>query len=94
MQEVKLLTQTQVACRLTSRLCLCEKLFIVKNMNNPKLLNKRSAIGNKCTLHKKKHFLDRMTYHTCGGLVGVTPLAPLGPGLETTTVCGEREGNK
>ena len=45
----------------TCNLCLCEKLFIVKNMNNPKSLNKRSDIGNKCTLHKKKFFLDRIT---------------------------------
>ena len=45
----------------TCNLCLSEKLHILKNINSPKSLNKRSDIGNKCTLHKKKHFLDRIT---------------------------------
>ena len=45
----------------TCNLCLSEKLHILKNMNSPKSLNKRSDIGNKCTLHKKKHFLDKIT---------------------------------
>ena len=39
-------------------LCLSEKLFIVKNLTNPKNLNKRTDIGNKCVLHTKKHRLD------------------------------------
>ena len=45
----------------TCNLCLSEKLFIVKNLNNPKSLNKRTDIGNKCTLHKKKNFLKDVT---------------------------------
>ena len=45
----------------TCQLCLCEKLFIVKNLNNPQSLNKRADIGNKCTLHKRKHFLNYVT---------------------------------
>ena len=40
-------------------LCLSEKLFIVKNLRNPKNLNKRTDIGNKCVIHTKKHKLDR-----------------------------------
>ena len=47
----------QLACQL----CLCEKFHIIKNMNNPKSLNKRADIGNKCVLHKYKHFLEHVT---------------------------------
>ena len=47
----------QKACQL----CLCEKFFIIKNMNNPRSLNKRADIGNKCVLHKYKHYLDHIT---------------------------------
>ena len=42
----------------TCNLCLLEKLYIVKNMNNIRSLNKRADIGNKCTKHRDKHFLD------------------------------------
>ena len=45
----------------TCQLCLSEKLFIVKNLNNPSSLNKRSDIGNKCYIHRKKHFLNHIT---------------------------------
>ena len=40
-------------------LCLSEKLFIIKNLNNPKSLNKRTDIANKCP-HRKKHFLNKL----------------------------------
>ena len=42
----------------TCNLCLIEKLYIVKNMNNTRSLNKRADVGNKCTKHRDKHFLD------------------------------------
>lgn len=35
-------------------LCLSEKLHIIRNLQNPNLINKRTDIGNKC-LHKMKH---------------------------------------
>ena len=41
-------------------LCLTEKFFILKNMNNHKSLNKRADIGNKCVLHRRKHFLNKL----------------------------------
>ena len=56
-QECPKYTVGQYACQL----CLCEKLHILKNMNSPKSLNKRADIGNKCVLHKKKHFLNSVT---------------------------------
>ena len=45
----------------TCQLCLWEKVFIVKNLNSPNSLNKRTDIGNKCVLHRKKHYLDHVT---------------------------------
>ena len=45
----------------TCNLCLSEKLHIIKNCNKAGSLNKRSDIGNKCTFHRKKHFLDHIT---------------------------------
>ena len=45
----------------TCQLCLWEKVFIVKNLNNPNSLNKRTDVGNKCVLHRKKHYLDHVT---------------------------------
>ena len=38
-------------------LCLSEKVEIVKNLNNPQNLNKRTDIGNKCTQHRNKYTL-------------------------------------
>ena len=38
----------------TCDLCLTEKLHIIKNLHNPRLINKRTDIGNRCT-HKSKH---------------------------------------
>ena len=38
-------------------LCLSEKLEISTKLNNVKNLNKRTDIGNKCALHKKRHTL-------------------------------------
>ena len=35
-------------------LCLSEKLHIIRNLQNPNLINKRTDIGNKC-IHKMKH---------------------------------------
>lgn len=45
----------------TCNLCLTEKFYIVKNMNNINSLNKRADIGNKCTKHRDKHFLKYYT---------------------------------
>ena len=44
----------------TCFLCLSEKIHILDNINNPKSLNKRQDIGNKCVLHKKRHYLDKL----------------------------------
>ena len=38
-------------------LCLSEKVYILQNSRNPKSVNKRTDIGNKCTLHKNKRAL-------------------------------------
>ena len=46
---------------LTCSLCLSEKFHIVQNMNNTRSLNKRTDIGNKCTFHRKKHYLSHIT---------------------------------
>ena len=40
--------------------CLSEKFYIIKDMNNPKNLNKRTDIGNKCVQHRKKHKLKEL----------------------------------
>ena len=44
----------------TCDLCLSEKLEIIKNLGNPKSLNKRTDIANKCP-HRKKHYLNKIT---------------------------------
>ena len=41
----------------TCHLCLGEKFEILKNINNPRHLNKRTDIGMKCTLHTKPQML-------------------------------------
>lgn len=38
-------------------LCLSEKTAILKGIKEKKCLNKRSDIGNKCVIHRKKHLL-------------------------------------
>ena len=37
----------------------CSIFYIIKDMNNPKNLNKRTDIGNKCVQHRKKHKLRK-----------------------------------
>ena len=44
----------------TCDLCTSEKLYILKNIRNPKNINKRSDIGNKCK-HKNRHMLANIT---------------------------------
>ena len=39
-------------------LCLSEKLFIIKNANNPNNINKRNDVGGKC-MHTMKFLLDK-----------------------------------
>ena len=43
--------------RKTCDLCLSEKLHIIQNIQNPKMINKRTDIGNKCP-HKRKWMLE------------------------------------
>ena len=43
-------------------LCTSEKLFIIKNINNPRNINKRTDLGNKC-IHRRKHMLDEITWN-------------------------------
>ena len=40
--------------RRTCDLCLSEKLYIIKNLHQSSLINKRTDIGNKCPHRKKK----------------------------------------
>ena len=65
----------------TCSLCLSEKLHIVKNMNNTRSLNKRTDIGNKCTFHRKKHYLNHITWNNRAELGGAATTR-LAPGLE------------
>ena len=38
-------------------LCLSETVYILSNLNNPHNINKRTDIGNKCTLYRSKKAL-------------------------------------
>ena len=62
----------------TCQLCLWEKVFIVKNLNSPNSLNKRTDIGNKCVLHRKKHYLDHVTWINTGDRGRHWPLSARG----------------
>ena len=66
----------------TCSLCLSEKLHIVKNMNNTRSLNKRTDIGNKCTFHRKKHYLNHITWNNRAELGGGCRCNRLALGLE------------
>ena len=41
-------------------LCISEKFFIITNIQNPKMINKRTDIGNKCP-HKRKWMLEDLS---------------------------------
>ena len=47
------------ASSLKCKLCLMEKYWIIKNLNNPNLLNKRSELINKCR-HQNKILLKNV----------------------------------
>ena len=40
-------------------LCLTEKLFIIKNSMNPRTINKKQDISNKC-IHKKLYYYKKL----------------------------------
>ena len=69
---------------LTCSLCLSEKFHIVQNMNNTRSLNKRTDIGNKCTLHRKKHYLSHITWNNRAELGGAAVPTWPPPRLEIT----------
>ena len=55
LKECRMYTPGNVNCDL----CLTEKLFIIKNSMNPKTINKKQDISNKC-IHKKLYYYKKM----------------------------------
>ena len=55
LKECRIYTPGNINCDL----CLTEKLFIIKNSMNPKTINKKQDISNKC-IHKKLYYYKKM----------------------------------
>ena len=41
-------------------LCLSEKVIIIKNINNPKTINKKTDVGTTC-VHRRSSYLSGIT---------------------------------